>query len=452
MIERAFFRPYHFEVDEKKQAVERVQALLGSMAFIDRHRLKPKAFTRKRALPFAAVVVLILQKGVKSLQLRLNEFFDRLDGLATKASASAFTQARAKLSHRAFIELNEKALVEVLYSDQAYQRWRGFRLVAVDGSKLRLPDSDSIRADFGTVRYAGTGKKRVEHEHPMAVTSVLYDLLNEVALDSVIAPGKSYEVDLALGHLRHLQEDDLLLADRHFATYLFLASLTQARGQFVIRCSRASFSVARAMFDPDEPASQVVSLACPKNKRSQINGQGLPLALTVRFVRVWLETGEPEILVTSLLDEQAYPVGDFQELYFFRWGIETYYGRVKERLELAHFSGQTAESVKQDFYATVFLTSLESMLIDEAQTALAAKSSQNTYAQKVNKAVSFNAIKNHAIALFYQETDPEVLLAKLTRLFMSTPVLERPGRRLPRRRRSAGRRLHYHRYRKKHCF
>ena len=286
----------------------------------------------------------------------------------------------------------------------------------------------------------------------MAVTSVLYDVLNQVALDSVIASGRSYEVDLALGQLRHLQEGDLLLADRHFATYLFVASLAQAPGQFVIRCSRASFSVARAMFDLQQPESQVVSLVCPKAKRRQLTEAGLPLAITVRFVRVVLETGEPEILVTSLLDEAAYPVADFRRLYFCRWGIETYYGRVKDRLGLAHFSGQTSESVKQDFYATVFLTSLESLLIDQAQRALAAKSSQNTYRQKVNKAVSFNAIKNHALSLFSQETDMEVLLSKLTQLFMSTPVLERPGRKVPRGKRSAGRRLHYHRYRKKHCF
>lgn len=68
-------------------------------------------------------------------------------------TASAYSQARYKLKHTAFIELNQKAVVDTLYIDDDDQRFWGYRLLAVDGSKIRLPDNDEIREEFGTINY-----------------------------------------------------------------------------------------------------------------------------------------------------------------------------------------------------------------------------------------------------------------------------------------------------------
>ena len=425
-----------------------MRTLLASADFIARHRQHPRAFTRERVLPFASVVVLILQKGVKALQLRLNEFFSRLNGWATHATASAFTQARAKLAHTAFIELNEAAVVEVFYADQDYQRWRGFRLLSVDGSKIRLPESASTNSEFGQIAYRGAGGTK--QYRSMAMVSVLYDVLNEIALDSVIASGTSYEVDLALGHRSKWQSGDLLLGDRQYPTYLFLSSLAQDGVDYVMRCSRSSFKAAQALFAGTGVRSTVVDLAAPVRKRAQMQARGLPLTIPVRFVRVELDTGEPEVLVTTLLDAAQYPDADFLDLYARRWGIETYYDRLKQRLDLGAFSGHSAESVRQDFYATIFLTGLESLLSEQAQAYLDAK--QGQYRQRVNKAVSYHAIKHEAIDLFYRTEDVDELLEKLTRLLTSTPVLVRPGRKYERKRRAARHRLHYHRCIKKQTY
>lgn len=98
------------------------------------------------------------------------------------------------------------------------------------------------------------------------------------------------------------------------------------------------------------------------SQRQEIKRIGLPQSITVRFVRVVLKTGEYEVLVTSLLDEQTYPTPEFKSLSALRWGEETFYGLVKTRLNLENLTGKTAESVCQDFYATVYLTGLESIL------------------------------------------------------------------------------------------
>lgn len=70
--------------------------------------------------------------------------------------------------------------------------------------------------------------------------------------------------------------------------------------------------------------------------------------ITVRFVRVVLPTGEIEVLATSLLDEVRFPDAVFADLYHERWGSETYYDLIKNRLECENFSGKSAESVRQD--------------------------------------------------------------------------------------------------------
>ena len=52
-----------------------------------------------------------MRKSIKSVQLGLNEM--ALAYNSKPVSASAFTQARANLLHTAFIELNQKSVIDV---------------------------------------------------------------------------------------------------------------------------------------------------------------------------------------------------------------------------------------------------------------------------------------------------------------------------------------------------
>ena len=92
-------------------------------------------------------------------------------------------------------------------------------------------------------------------------------------------------------------------------------------------------------------------LAAPGGLRTQCRGRGWPLAWTVRLVTVRLARGELEGLGTALVDETAYPTAVFGPVYGQCWGQETYYGRLKGRLDLEHGSGQTVAAVEQDFPA-----------------------------------------------------------------------------------------------------
>lgn len=433
---------------KRLQTLETTRRTLADDAFKNRHRTTDKAFTRVRQLPFALVVTLVLRKSMKSLQNVVNEAMTWLD--VEPVTGSAFSQARYKLKHSAFIELNTTAIVDTVYGDGDYRTFRGFRILAVDGSKILLPDSADVRRDFGTIAYSNGPEGGVRGERPYALASVLYDVLNRVGVDAVPGKADAYEVDLAVGHLAHTRPGDLLVMDRNSPSYRMLAELTRHQRHFAIRCSAASFAPARRMLAGEGPDSQITTLVPCTGQAREIRERGLPRALTVRFVRVRLSTGEWEVLVTSLLDAARYPTAEFLELYGLRWGVETFYGLLKTRLGLENFTGIGAEAVRQDFHAAVYLTGLEAILTAEAQTTLDAKTTRHP--RTVNRAVSFNAIKDRALDLLFSDLDTATLCRRLTTLFLTNPTLDRPQRHPSRQKSSSRALLDFHKRRKNHCY
>lgn len=88
--------------------------------FVSGHRRCSTDFTRLRTLPFPVVCLLLLQKSGKSVQRHLREFFAAWlvePGSAT-VSPSAWTQARAKFKHTAFVELNQDVLLPLAYAPE----------------------------------------------------------------------------------------------------------------------------------------------------------------------------------------------------------------------------------------------------------------------------------------------------------------------------------------------
>ena len=428
--------------------IETTRRLLTDEEFKGRHRVNDQVFTRVRCLPFALVLVLILRNSVKSLQNVVNEAMSWLS--ADPVTASAFSQARYKLKHTAFIELNQKAVVDSRYREASFQTFWGLRVLAIDGAKVLLPDTEEVRETFGTIAYSNGKDSSVHGERPYALASVLYDVLNRVALDATLGPANAYEVDLAIDHLAHTGPTDVLVMDRNYPSYRMLAELTQRERHFVIRCSAASFGAARRMLRGEGPDSQRVILTPCSSQAPLMRQQGLPLRLTVRFVRVRLSTGELEVLVTSLCDERAYPTADFLALYHQRWGVETFYGLLKTRLELENFSGLGAEAVRQDFHAAVYLTGLEAILTEAPQACLEARPTHHP--QSINRAVSFNAIKHQALDLLWSTLATPSVIERLTALFLTNPTSARPHRQPPRLKTSDRTLLNFHRRQKKHCY
>ena len=424
-----------------------VQALRQQVARADLaalHRRRPTDFTRQRQLIFPVVLLLILQKSLKSLQARLHEW---AGPAAPAATAGAFTRARAKLRASVFVELNRTAVLPIVYGPAhgaLARHWRGHRVLGLDSSRVRLPDSAALHAHFGTVPCAN--RHGAQGSFPEARVSVLYDLRHDLALDGVVVGSRTGERALVAAHLPHAAPGDVLVTDRGYTSWQHFAQVRAAGLHFVARCSRQSFAAVQVLFAADRAGvSQVVTLPAPPPRHEECRRADGPLELRVRLVTVRLSTGQLEVLATSLLDETAYPTAELATVYGWRWGQETFYGRLKGRLDLEHCSGQTVAAVEQDFAATLLLANVESVLRGPAQAQLDAGAAGRTQPGQVNRAVSLHALKTRLLDLLASAVPAEQVLAELTRWFVQNPVSVRPARQVPRRVPSSARSYHYQR-------
>ncbi|MEW6003610.1 MAG: IS4/IS5 family transposase, partial [Nitrospirota bacterium] len=119
-----------------------------------------------------------------SLQDELDYFFKALrteDVPIRTVTKGAFTKARKKLSHQAFIELGRN-LVSFFYNHFPCRKWKGFRILTIDGSTIKVPRTKEVADHFGTWNPAKG------EACPVARISHLFDVLNGIVIDALIRP------------------------------------------------------------------------------------------------------------------------------------------------------------------------------------------------------------------------------------------------------------------------
>jgi len=394
-------------------------------------------------LTFPKMIILMTRKSVKSIQNILNEAEIYLSDLLNKdlksVSNSAYTQARSKLKYEAFIELSGD-IRDQFYKDDEYIKYKGFRLLGVDGSIITLPNNKEIQKEFGTTKVV-TQYKDKNKEIVQARVSLLYDLLNNIILDAVITSKKRHEIKIVKDeHLKYFKEGDLIIFDRGYPSYEMFATIpTKCKADYLIRTRKDIYKKQLApLLDESSPINDMIITLKPQTKaiKSLCLNNELPLEIKVRFVKVVLDNGEIEILATSVLDNKLLKTSDFEELYFQRWKIETCYEIIKNRLSLENFTGTTTLSIKQDFYATIFVSNIEAIVTYDLNEELKDKKNktEQKYQQKVNKSISFNTIKNYSFKLFYLKDDSDIdkVLNEIYKLLRMNKVLIRPNRHYPR--------------------
>ena len=404
-----------------------IKGLLFSEEFKERHRQKPTNFTRQRSLPFVIVIIFLLNLVKRALQDELDEFFKLLDGaeIAVRmVSKSAFIQARKKLKYESFVELNQ-AQVNYYYNNFDVELWHGLRLVAADGSMSELPDTEEISAHFGVWHPAAGGTC------PKARVSQMFDVLNKVTLDAIIAPKENGERALAAAHFAHLKAGDLVLLDRGYPAFWLFALILKQNAHFCARMKLGSWTIVK-QFVASGLCEQTVSLKPNPSAVKECKARKLSeKPLTLRLIRVELDTGEIEVLITSLLDVVRYPVSVFKELYQYRWPVEEDYKALKSRIEVENWSGLSVLTIYQDFHAKVFTKNLTTLLTRSAQKIVEHESQNKKLDYQINMTNAFSKMKD-ALVLLLQRATILPLLEKLWQLMIKTIEPIRPGRSFPR--------------------
>ena len=92
------------------------------------------------------------------------------------------------------------------------------------------------------------------------------------------------------------------------------------------------------------------------------------------------------------------------ELYHMRWGIETAYETLKDRLQIENFTGTKPILLLQDIYSTIYISNLAEDIIRDAEAELDEKESHRKHKMMINRTLSIGILKNDLIYILL-ETD-----------------------------------------------
>jgi len=386
-------------------------------------------------LTFSNLILFIIKiRG--AIQRELDEFYkalNRRDFKIREITKGALSQARAKLNEWAFIRLNEVA-VNTFYEEAEYYVWHGMRTLAVDGTRLLLPNHASVKKEFGQHNFG----PKADSPRSMALASMLYDVLNQITIDAQIAPYSESEGDLLSKHLDKIKKGDLLLLDRGYPCFWLLFML-KARGiEFCVRLKDNWWLKVKEFVESDEK-ERIVTFSLPKKDRSKLAAYPhmQNTTITCRLIKVELKSGEKEILCTSLTDAEKYLYEEFESLYHYRWNEEEAYKLLKSRIELEDFSSKTARGIKQDFHSKMFLMTLCAAYahpIEERVTAEYKADENRKHNQKINRTNALSMTLDILISIFVRK-DYKMSLKAFDENVSDTREIIRPDRVVPRKRR-----------------
>ena len=384
-----------------------------------------------------------------ALQNALNKVFAALADLFHVPTASAYCQARQKLKPELFAHLNEQVcndFYQLAGPEGEVLLWRSHRLLACDGTYLSLPDNADTRARFTLQTNQFDGADCVQ-----ALSCLLYDLRNDLGLRAALGKRQGEKKLLIADLWSATAPGDVLVLDRGYADYAVLAYAKASNRELIVRLPTRRFAAARE-FWLDQSVEQIIEVSCPLSARGFVAQHGLASKLRLRLIRVALDNGSTEVLVTSLLDKKAYPAAEFKQVYGWRWLEETYFDRLKNIYEVERFSGQSVLAIEQDFYGILFLASLESVLSKSDEEDLRAESQkrQAKTEPRVNHGVSYVALVDRVVELLVSKRSGEEVLEELHHLFRKNPTRARPGRQYERKKQMRySYRLRFHKYVKK---
>lgn len=378
-------------------------------------------------------LIFIIINFKSSIQRELDSFFKAInqsDFRIREVTKGAFTQARAKLNPEVFERLNQVS-VDTFYQQAECYLWYGKRVMSTDGTRLMLPNHPSITKEFGQ---HGFGPK-ANSKRSLAISSILYDVLNQIVVDGKLAPYDSSERELLIGHLDKLSSQDILLLDRGYSGKWILFLLKAKSIDFCVRMNK-DWWLEALDFNNSADIERIVKFKLPKKDAHYLDAYPniIDQEITCRLVKVVLPNGENEILCTSLIDTEQYKHEEFVFLYGYRWNEEEAFKLLKSRIEVENFSGKTAIAIKQDYHAKLFLMTLCAAYahpIEEKVRAEYKADGARKFDQKINRTNAISMTQDILIAIFLKKQVKAALNA-FDKIVSRTREIIRPGRIEPR--------------------
>lgn len=307
---------------------------------------------RRRKLPAESMVWTVIGMGLlrdRSIQEVVRHLGlvlpadDKLEDIQT-VSGSAIMQARDRLGEEPLVVLFTRIANRWVDRSADQHRWRGLRVYGIDGSTLRIPDTQENEAAFGRPK-SGRGRSG----YPQVRLVALMVLRSHELASLAFGRFADSEVTLADPLCSELPDNSLTLIDRGFISYAVFHRI-RSGGTERHWLTRAKKNLKWSNLKRLGPGDYLVDI--PINKSLRRKHPDLPPTLQARAIRYHRRGFRPQILLTSLLDPTSYPAAEITDLYHERWELELGFDEVKthtlEREEALR--SRTPERLRQEIW------------------------------------------------------------------------------------------------------
>ena len=391
-------------------------------------------FTRSRKLPFETMIRILLGMGGGNLNKELLDWFAYT---AETATSSAFIQQREKLLPDA-LEFLFHAFTDACEKKKTY---RGYRLLAVDGSDLVFGGDSK---DEDTYFHPCSDRKGYNMLH----LNAMYDLCSRLYQDAIVQGSVSPDEPWAMNKMvdrSHIPGPVIVLADRGYESYNTLAHIEQKGWNYVFRVKDSWGGILQGMKLPNSSEFDLsIRLLLTRSRSAEMRDliqmhpetyrwissntrfDFIPRSskdvyeFNFRIVRVQTLPDKFETLITNL-DEISFPAHELKYLYHMRWGLETSFRDLKHTIGLSHFHAKKREYILQEIYSKLTMYNFTEIIV--SHTVI-----QNKANRKHTYQINFSAAAHSCRQYFrskFSQIEPESLILK----FIS-PV--RPNRSYPR--------------------
>lgn len=389
-----------------------MQSYIFSDNHKERSKIDPKYFTRNRKLKLEDITAMIINMMRKTLQIEIDSFIENiLNKNDLNYTKQAFSKARQKLSPEAFSSLNDE-LIKEYYNDNDFKKYKKWRLLAIDGSILEIPDNPETQLTYG---YSENQVSKLKIAR--AKISELYDIENELSISTKLDHYKSSERQLAKENIKkmlsfgHDSVENLIIFDRGYPSFDLIKFLNEKKINFLMRLNASYWQKEIKKAGEDEEIEIVIN----KNREKELKRQKTKIkigdSIKIRVIKFKLDSGQEEILITNLTKEEL-TLDEAKELYFKRWGIETRFDILKNRLEIENFSGEKPLIIEQDFYAAQFVSNMAAIFKHDAEEQLKEKNKEKNlkYEYKINNNILFGKLKNQLVLLLLEKNEEKKMI------------------------------------------
>lgn len=322
------------------------------------------ATLRRRRLPMEQVPWLVI--GMALLRDRpITEVVNKLD-LAMPSptkptvAGSAVVQARDRLGESPMAWLFARCAEHWAHQSAARLRWRGLALYGVDGTTLRVPDTEENRDHFGL---ADSGPRGTSG-YPLVRLAGLMALRSHLLAAASFGPYRHGEHWYADDLWPCLPDDSVVIVDRNFwaANVLIPVQRDGRNRHWLIRAkANTNGRRIRRLGSKDELLEVEVS------SRARHTDPSLPRTWVVRVIHYQRKGFRPQRLITSLLDPEQYPADEIITLYHERWELELGYGEVKTKmLDSIPLRSKSVDRVRQEIWGLLIAYNLIRLEMERA--------------------------------------------------------------------------------------